>query len=141
MNKSSSIILLVIIGIVLVILGGAFGILYQSKQEVIKNEKIVSTIIKDLTSKTITSITAYGQVMSLDNNVITLSYGGDSIKVEINENSPVYALVNDSTGNPTQSKVDIKEIKKGDNINIALKLLSDGKLQGTSIFILTSTTK
>ena len=138
MNKTTSIVLIIISGLVFLVLGGGMGFLYKTLQ-VSPQIKKTTAIIKDLSSKTVLSTVAYGQVSKIEGKDITLSYSGDSIKVSMKENSPVYSFANDSTGKPVQKQVDLKEIKIGDNLNITIKLLPDGQIQGQSVLILMST--
>ena len=133
MDKNN-LIILIIAGLVLLILGGAAGFFYKTLQ--ISPQLAV---IKDLSSKTIPSIVAYGQVSKIEGRDITLSFNGDNIKVSVEANSPVYSFVNDAKGKPIQKKVELKEIKIGDSLNITIKLLPDGQLRGQSVFIFLST--
>ncbi|MDO8619407.1 MAG: hypothetical protein Q7R49_05710, partial [Candidatus Daviesbacteria bacterium] len=63
---------------------------------------------------------------------------GDNIKISIDDNSPIYSFANDSTGKSVQEKVNFSEIKIGDNLNITIKLLADGKIQVQSVLVLLS---
>lgn len=136
MNKITSIALLVGAGLLLLIFGVGLGVLFQDKQESSSPSNKITEAVKALSSKTVPSIVAYGQVTKIDGRDITLSYNGDNITITIDANGQVYSFVNDSTGKPVQKKVEFKEVKVGDNLNITLKLLSDGQLQGQSVFIL-----
>lgn len=135
MNKTTSIVL--ITGLLCLVLGGGIGFLYKTLQ-ISPQMKKTTAIIEALSSKTVLSTVAYGQVSNIEGKDITLSYNGDSIKISMTGNSPVYSFANDSTGKPVQKKVDLKEIKIGDNLNITIKLLPDGQIQGQSVLILLS---
>ena len=137
MNKTTSIVLIIISGLVFLVLGGGMGFLYKTLQVSPQIEK-TTAIIKDLSSKTVLSTVAYGQVSKIEGKDITLSYDSDNIKISMAENSPVYSFVNDSTGKPVQKKVDFKQIKIGDTLNITIKLLPDGQIQSQSALILLS---
>ena len=137
MNKTTSIILVIIFGLVCLILGGATGFLYKTLQLSPQIEK-ATAIIKDLSSKIILSSVAYGQVSKIEGRDITLSYNGDSIKINMTENIPIY-YTNDSVGKSVQQKVDFKAIKIGDTLNIIIKVLPDGQVQSQSVLILLST--
>ena len=136
MNKNT-LVSSIITGLLFFVLGGGLGVLYQTQQAPPSPqlEKATATI-KSLSSKTVPSIIAYGQVTKIEGKDITISYSGDSIKVSMEDNSSVYAFVNDGPEKSGQKKVEFKEIKIGDNLNITLKLLPDGQLQGQQIFIL-----
>ena len=137
MNKLNSTFLMVISGLVILVLGFGAGFFYKTFQVSPQLEKSMA-LIKTLSSKTVLSTVAYGQVSEITGNDITLSYNGDSIKISMTESSPVYSFVNDSSGNPVQKKVDFKQIKIGDSLNITIKLLPDGQIQSQSALILVS---
>lgn len=135
------IILSIIIILAAFLIGGGAGILYQSQKPVQPqasnlNVDQMSSLIKQLTSKPIASIAAYGQIQSIDGKNIALSYLGDSITVKLADNAQVFSLAVDSKGKTSQQKVDFSQVKKGDNVSISLKLLPDGTLQGQTIMIL-----
>ncbi|MBI3337055.1 MAG: hypothetical protein HY005_00320 [Candidatus Staskawiczbacteria bacterium] len=134
MNK---IILIVLVGLLCLILGAGAGFWYKTLQVSPQIEK-TAAIMKALSSKTVLSTVAYGKVSKIEGRDITLAYNGDSIKISMAANSPVYSFVNDSAGKPVQKKVDLREIKIGDNLNITIKLLPDGQIQGQSALILLS---
>lgn len=141
MNKIILIVSSIIAGLLLLALGVSLGVSYQTQQASISSPQLdqlekTTAAVKFLSSKTVPSIVAYGQVTKIEGRDITLFYSGDSIKVSMEENSLIYSFVNDSQGKPTQKQVELKEIKVGDNLNITLKLLPDGQLQGQSVFIL-----
>ncbi|SRR3990167_578733 len=135
MNKTISTVL--ISGLLFLILGTGIGFMYKTIQ-ISPQIKKTTAIIKDLSSKTILSSVAYGQVSKIEGRDITLSYSGDSIKISMEANSPVYSFANDSIGKPIQKKVSLKEVKIGDNLNITIKVLPDGQIQGQSVLILLS---
>ena len=137
MNKLNSTFLMVISGLVILVLGFGAGFFYKTFQVSPQLEKSMA-LIKTLSSKTVLSTVAYGQVSEITGNDITLSYNGDNIKISMTESSPVYSFVNDSSGNPVQKKVDFKQIKIGDSLNITIKLLPDGQIQSQSALILVS---
>ena len=134
MNKITPIIL--ISGLLFLVLGGGIGFLYKTLQ-ISPQIKKTTEIIKALSSKTVLSTVAYGQVSKIEGKDISLSYNGDSIKISMAEKAPVYSFV-DSAEIPNQKKVDFKEIKVGDNLNITIKLFPDGQIQGQSALILLS---
>lgn len=135
----------VIGAIVVFILGGGVGVLYQNQQVAPsqKNQTMEATI-KTLSSKAVPSIVAFGQATKIDGKNITLSLNGDSITISVNDDAQIYSLaqqVATGTGAPipqTQQKVEFKDIKTGDNLNISLKVLSDGQLKGERILIFPS---
>lgn len=136
MNRPASIVSMVVVGAVLLAVGFGAGIYYNMPQL-----QKAEALIKNLSSKTIISSVAYGQVVKVEGKDITLSYSGDTIKISMEANSPVYSFSNDSTGKQIQKKVDLKEVKTGDSLNITMKLLPDGQIQGQSVLILLSSPK
>lgn len=136
MNKITLIVSLIIVGLLLLALGAGFGVLYQTQQAPPQLEKTTTAAVNFLSSKIFPSIVAYGKVTKIEGKNITLSSGGDSIKISMEENSPVYSFVYDSAQKPVQKKIEFKEIKVGDNLNITIKFLPDGQLQGQSVYIL-----
>ena len=147
MNKNL-IILSVIAGVVIFVLGGGLGVFYQTQKGLLQTEKVqtkvqtMETVIKSLSSKVIPSIIAYGEVTNIEGRNITLSYGGESLTIKIKDDSQIFSFVKTASlkkGEPavtSQQKVDFKTIKKGDNLNISVKLLPDGQLESQSVIIL-----
>ena len=135
MNKITPTVL--ISSLLFLILGGGIGFLYKTLQ-ISPQIKKTAAVIKDLSSKTVLSTVVYGQVFKIEGKNISLSYNGDSITISMAEKAPVYSFVSDSTETPLQKKVDFKELKVGDNLNITIKLLPDGQIQGQSALVLLS---
>ena len=131
MNKINLIVLLIVVGLLLTVSGGAVGFLYARQQLSSQLD-----VIKNLSSQAIPSMVAYGEVTEIEGRNITLSYGGDNIKINVEESSSVYLSINDSAGKPMQEKISFKDIKKGNNLSVAVKLLPNGQLQSQSIFVL-----
>lgn len=144
MNKL--LISLLIIGAVsLFVLGGGVGVLYQTQKDAPQIEALQATelklqkielVTKSLASKTISLISAYGQVQNIDGKNITLSFSGDSITVGLADNVQVLAFVGDGKGKTSYQPYDFSQIKKGYTVSVNLKLLSDGTLQGQAIIIM-----
>lgn len=140
MNKTTSIVLIIIFGLVSSLLGGGIGFLYKtflmSSQQVSPEIEKATTIIKNLTSKTVISSVAYGEVSKIEGRNVTLSFGGDNLKIKMMGDAPIYSFSNDSAGKPVQKKVNLETVKIGDTLNIAIKVLPDGQIQGQSILII-----
>lgn len=137
MNKINSTFLILIFGLVCLVLGGGIGFFYKTLQSSSEGEK-TTIITKNLTSKTIISSVVYGQVSKIEGRDITLSNEGDSLKINIPENIAIYSFANDSTGKSVQTRVDLKAIKIGDTLNIAIKVLPNSQIQSQSVMILRS---
>lgn len=117
-------------------LGGGLGIFYQAQKVAPELEKS-QTLIKSLSSRTVPSIVAYGQVMNIDGRNITLNNSGDSLTVKVNEDSVVYSFALSISGDASlQRDAKFSDIKTGDYININVKVLPDGQLQGQTVMIL-----
>lgn len=127
----------ILIGVVLFIVGVALGIFYQM-QIGFKSAIEVKTV-NALASKVIPSIVAYGKVTAIEGQNVTLSFGGDTLMVPITADAQVFAFTNTTaTSAPVQQKTTFDKLKVGDNINISVKVLEGGKMQGESIFIMPS---
>lgn len=135
MSKQSLIILSIIIALVFLCLGGAAGILYQTQKEVSQSGN-PAEIIKEITSKAITSVSAYGQVTNIQGRNIILSYAGDSITIKIGDDAKIYSFTQSSAS--TQQIAKFENIKNGDNLTVSSKLLSDGTLEGQTVLILSA---
>jgi len=127
----------ILVGVVLFIVGAALGIFYQV-QIGSKSATEVKTV-NALASKVIPSIVAYGKVTAIDGQNVTVSFDGDTLMVPIVDNAQVFAFTNTTaTSAPVQQKSSFDKLKVGDNINISVKVLEGGKMQGESIFIMPS---
>jgi hypothetical protein len=138
MNKISLTVLFIIGGLVFLVAGAGLGILYQTQQTAPQLEKI-NTAVKFLSSKTVPSIVAYGQVANIDGRNLTLAFNGDNITIAINEDATVNSFVKNEAGTMAQKKSDFSQIKKGDTLNITIKVLPDGQIQGVSVIVINST--
>ena len=139
MNKTTLIALSIIAGLFLFVFGGGIGVLYQTEKTSPQSAQLEKTtsIINFLSSEEFSRITVFGKAEKIEGRDITLlSEKGDSLKVSVIENSPVYSFVKDNAGKPVRKIVKFEEIKIGDNLNITIKLLPDGQLQGLSVIIL-----
>jgi hypothetical protein len=145
MFRIRSIIALIILGFAIFIIGGGAGMVYQSqKNEIPKTDfniddaKKCNLLVEDLDSEVITSIVAYGQVVDINSNQVIISYQGNSVEIKLDQNITVYSFGKDNNGNHIQDKIDIKEIKKGDNLNVILKIMPNKELSAQTIFLLLS---
>jgi len=132
--KKNNILILIIVGLALFVVGSGAGVFYQTQKDSLK----VETIDK-LSSKAVPSIVAYGQVEKIEGRDVALSYQEDALTVRVKDNAVIYSFIVDSEGKSSQQKVDFSEIKKGDNVNINVKVLETGELQGQQVYILLPT--
>ncbi|MFA7676417.1 MAG: hypothetical protein WCY28_03350 [Candidatus Shapirobacteria bacterium] len=135
MNKnidSKNLVILLLIGIVLLSVGAGIGVIYQIQKD---GPLVLAT--KSLSSEIIASIAAYGEVTNIDGRNITLSFMNENLTIFVSEEARVYSFKQQGAeANSKQNLVDFSDIKKGDFINISVKLSSDGKLEGNNIVIL-----
>ncbi|MDP3882990.1 MAG: hypothetical protein Q8Q48_02955 [Candidatus Staskawiczbacteria bacterium] len=134
MNKAN-ILILILIGAVLFVIGGGLGIFYQTQKDAPYLKK--ASTIDVLGSKVIPSVVAYGRVTKIEGRNISLTYMGDSLTVQVKDGAQVSSFVSSSgSKTPVQTKASFNDIKIGNDINISVKVLTDGQLQGESVFIL-----
>ena len=139
MYSKKQLIILIIVGVVLFLLGGAVGII--AIQGGAQQGKI--KMANSLSSKVVSSIVAYGQVKSIDARNLTLANLGDSLTVPVASTAQIYAFItpattgkSKTTSAPIQQTVSFQNIKVGDNVNVTIRLLATGQLEGSSVIIL-----
>ena len=99
-----------------------------------QTKEVVKTV-NVLGSKTVPSIVAYGQVEKIEGKNITLTNMGDSITVKIKDNAQIISFLN--RDDPIANKqANFSDIKKGDTLNITVKVLPNGSLEGETAIIL-----
>lgn len=139
--------IVIVVAVIFLVVGGAVGMTLQSSKDAtaVAGYAKLQPAVEALSSKVVPSIIAYGQVTNIEGKNLTLSYSGQTLVVAVAQNANIYSFVAPAAGSkvttPTQRKATFAEIKKGDNLNISLKLSSDGKLEGQSVIILMSTAK
>ncbi len=116
--------------VIVFVLGLMLGIAIKPQQSPAVQTKVEAAT--NLSSKVVSSITAYGKVSGIQGRDLTLSSLGDDLVVTAAPDARIYSFDSSSKQQITQ----FESIKAGDNVNVALKLLPNGKLQGTSIIIL-----
>jgi len=132
--RKSILIILFVLGVIIIFgLGLGAMFLFMKMSPEIKKAETTSNFVS---SKVITSITAFGKVESIIERKITLTNAGDSVTFLINDKGPIYSLKDKNSETGMQKKVDFEDIKEGDNLNVGLKLMADGSLEGQSIIIL-----
>jgi len=135
MEKKQQIIL-IIVGVLLFLLGLIVGIIFQ-QQGGVQSVKIETA--NNLLSKVVSSVTAYGKIENINGKIITLGNLGDSLAISLSENAPIYSFNIDAdkpNSAPAQKTVNFEDIKVGDNVNVSVKSLPTGQLQGLSLVIL-----
>ena len=133
--------IIIVVAVVAVIIGLALGMNLSPKSVAEKSQSTkFESAVKALSSKVIPSIIAYGQVSKIENKNITLTYNKETLTIPLTQSTSIYSFVAPATGSktatPTQKKAAFSEIKVGDSLNITLKLLPDGTIEGQSVIIL-----
>jgi hypothetical protein len=136
---------LIILVIIFLIVGAVLGAAYKGVLDAPKMKKIavMEPTIKGLSSKVVPSIVAYGQVTNISGRNITLTYSQETLTIKVSNTANIYSFSAPKAGSttPTQQKASFSDIKKGDNLNINLKVSANGALEGQSVIILPSATK
>ena len=140
MNIFIKIICLIICGAVLLGIGTLAGVNFQEQKttpRIAELEKMENMIKILSSSKVIPSIVAFGQVGEISGRTVTLTYGTESLAIPIREDAKIYSFsgtTNQKTP-PEQKTAEFKDIKVGDKLNITLKILSNGEIEGLSVII------
>lgn len=140
--ETKNLIIVVVVAVVAIVIGGATGMMIQQQKNApqIAQAESLMPAIKGLSSKVIPSIIAYGQVTSIEGRNISLSYNGEALTIPVKENANVYSFIQADGAKagtaPAQQKVLFSDIKKGDSVNVSVKLFQDGRLEGQSVIIL-----
>ncbi len=134
-------IILIILAVVIFALGAGAGVFYQMFKDAPKLDAAdkMAGIVKGFSSKMASSIVMYGTVSEVSGRNVTLAYAGDSITVAIPDSAKIYTFASasaDSKITSTQLPAQFKDIKKGSNLNVNLKVFNDGKMEGQTVFIM-----
>lgn len=131
------IIIAVISGIFLLLIGIGLGMFIQSQN---KGTAKKVEAVSNLSSRVISEIKAYGKVTKIEGKNITLSNLGDNLVVNMLDTARVYTFVA-TTGSPVQKTITLGDIKVGDSVNVVMKLLPSGQMQGSSVIVLPTASK
>jgi len=125
MNKITSIVLLIILGLVIFACGVGLGIVYQNRK------------ISDLFSKNIITTTVSGNIVDINGRNITLGFEENSLTIKIKDDAEIVSniFVKDKNGIIASEATALKfeDLKKRDNIQVNIKILPNGTLEGQSI--------
>lgn len=135
MKKSVLIILFFLLLALFLASGIGFGIFYQQQKDLIGENNSKNTL-KALSSKSIASIIAYGQLTKIDGRDVTISYLGDSMNIFIEDGCKIYLIGESAGGQSEKKEISFEEIKIGNHLNITIKIMPDGQIIGQSILIL-----
>ncbi len=144
-----SLIVLLLLAFVVFALGMGLGILYQGQKSPVKNQAEAPALpdaVKVLSSNIVPSITARGKVSKIDGTNVTLVFRADSRVIPITSDARVYALTLAPVSPTNKSKyinkeAAFKDIKVGDNLEVAIRVLPTGQIEGFNIIILPATIK
>jgi preprotein translocase subunit YajC len=126
--------ILIIVGIILLLAGGAIGFAIKSfnKVQLQKNEAVSS-----LSSKVITSVTAYGEITKIDGETLTISNAGETLSVLMANTAKVRILApKEGSTTPVQQDAKFEDLKVGQKVNVIMKVSATGEMQGSSVVIL-----
>lgn len=140
-KKTIILIFLIIVGIVFLGVGYLGGVLLEKQKVAPQLEQLKKTTetIKELSSKTIASITVVGEVTNISGRILTITNITESIDISIREDAQIFSLVGFTGKNVTsQNNIDFGSIKKGDNLNVQTKVLASGELEGVMVVVLPS---
>lgn len=126
--KIISSILIVVIIIMSLALGGVGGFLLS--KDMLKGPTAVEKVIN---SKLVPSIMAIGQVSSISGRNIILSYEGESLEIFVREDARIISVKPEGTTPTEQSTIGV--LKVGDNVSLTIKVLSDGKVEASTVVI------
>ena len=140
-NKVLITITLIIGGLALLIVGCFIGILFQTQKTApqLKQAEAIS-------SKVISTIIAVGEVTNISERNVTLVSEKEKLTIFVRENARIISFVYPEveegeegilTG-PVRERIEFKDIKVGDNLNVDLKILPDGGLETISVIVLSS---
>jgi hypothetical protein len=132
-------IILFIVGFAFFVLGGGVGIIYQKQH----TDQIVNQLpefIDNLQSKVISSVLVSGTVVRVSEKNIILNNNGNEIEIPLSQDAKIISLINsynekDQNLKTEKSDISLKNIKVGDKLNVKVRILSDGKLEGYMVTV------
>lgn len=150
--EKSSMVWLIIAGIVFFVLGGGAGIIYSQKmvselpQGLLSNQQpnLSDNLLKTLTSNVLLPVVAYGKVTQINGRGVSIEIGGSTLTVKINQDAKIYFSLESTNATKTgkastvQPEARFEDIKVGDNLNIYIKFLPDGSFGGQTVYIFAS---
>lgn len=146
MDKKTIILFFILVFLIFV-LGGGAGVFYQQQSCLSNTEKstektdtnVFEKAVKDLSSKTIYFIVAYGDVTDIQGRDITINNNGENLTVKIKEDAKITSFkvpAAGKTSSDTEALAKFEDIKNGNNLRIYLKVFSDGQITGESVIIM-----
>ncbi len=150
MIKVSSIISVIVLGLAIVVIGAAIGMLYtgsfqgviileSERKNIADNNASANYGDCDLFKKLASSVfivSARGRFKSVEDQKIILEANNDTTSFDIEEDTKMFYLEKNSSGKLTGTQfTKIDKIKPGDFVDITLKLLKTGKLEILSLMV------
>ena len=134
--------MLVFLAFLIFAAGGVVGILYQAQGGIgqLAGQDMSGTV-RQLSSKVVPSIAAYGIVTNISGRTVTLTAQSDSMVITVRKDAQIYSFVpsaSDTAQKNTSSsrKITLADVKPGDNASINIKVLPMGQIEATSVIIL-----
>ncbi|MFA5878173.1 MAG: hypothetical protein WC845_02280 [Candidatus Staskawiczbacteria bacterium] len=139
MKQSNNTYIIVIVSIVVLFgIGCLVGFSFEKSRTSASIEKLqtLSSVLNSLSSsQIIVSTIAYGRVKSISDSTIVLNRGEEDLSVAMIPDAQVYLLSNNGGDLGSQKQSQLTDIKIGDDLNISVKILPDGQIQGLSAVI------
>ncbi len=141
-----TLIISLVAGLIVLAAGFGLGNALQKKpattaQVASQQTQVMPDSIKVLSSNVIAPITARGKVSKIDGNNFTLLFQTASATIAMRGDTKVYILVVAPPSALNKSKymskqVALKDIKVGDNVEVNVRVLTTGQIEGYNIIIL-----
>ena len=107
MEKNKQLVILIIIGVFLFLLGGVIGIAYDSQTG---PQQVKVKTVNSLTSKVVSSITAYGKITNINGKNLTLNNLGDNLVFLIADNAQIYSFTIPAVANKNNTIVPVQKL-------------------------------
>lgn len=136
--ETSNVVKLVISGIVILAVGFGFGIWYQSSGQPQKITQEIPPAVKVVSSKVTPSITAAGNIASIQDKKITVNNQGDTLQITVRDDAKIY---NFSSVTGKSQQITLQDLKVGDNVSVNVKVTETGLVEAYTIIVLPPTAK
>jgi len=136
MSKQLSITLIIVALVVVFVVGAFAGVLYNNQKTSgqLKEAQAALDLVKKLNSKVISSVIAYGNVAGIVGNDVTLNFGKETMTFKITDDTKISIF-------KSTAKAGIKDIERGQRLNMVNEVSPTGELILRSIVIYPLTAK
>lgn len=146
-------IIMVIVAVIILIVGVVGGMAWQKSLSAASLQKLaqlqaMEPTIKSLSTKMFPSIVAYGNVTKIEGRNITLTSNAETITIPTTDNTYIYTVeaptkpaAKGTTAAPTQQRAQFSQIKTGNNVSVAIRVLPTGGIEALSVMIIPLGTK